>query len=592
LWRSYSESSGSVLKRVKVLLIYPYFLEQRVHEEEISIVPIGLYYVGALLKEKGYDVHLLNWHRIDETPQEIEKTLRQEKPDVIGFSLFHANRWGAIDIARKAKALDPHVKIVFGGIGATFLWEHFLTHFPEVDFIVLGEGEYSFLNLVKSIEGESPEGVERIHGIAYRKGGRPFRTEQAAPIEDLDRLPIPSKHFVYQHVSSTRGCPWNCTFCGSPQFWGRKIRFHSPEYFVEQIERLYRKGVTFLYVSDDTFTVKKDRVVEICKKILEKKLKITWVAISRVNDVNDEVLYWMRKAGCIQISYGIESGSQAVRDRLNKNIREDQVKQAFALTKKYGILPRAYFIYGCPGEDQGTIQETLDLMDEIKPLSTIFYILDVFPGTALYEDIKRKIGLTDDMWLDRIEDILYFETDSHLNREMILDFGKELRTAFQERLHLYADAIELSDRKDLYPSHADFLSRLGMTFSQGDYSLMAAVKEKEKTAEKLFTRALTYFPDHRAYLGLGMLRQNERRFADSVQILAEGVEYFKESEALNLCLGISLMNLGEFQKALTCLLKFQDSQDAACYIAQCYRALGDSEREAAFERRFGGSKGF
>ena len=124
----------------------------------------------------------------------------------------------------------------------------------------------------------------------------------------------------------------------------------SLEYFVDQLERLYRNGVGFFYFSDDTFMVKKDRVIEICKKIIERDLKISWAAISHVDYVDEAVLFWMRKAGCTQISYGVESGSEKIRKLLNKNIQTDQIKKAFSLTTRYGILSRAYFIYGCQGE--------------------------------------------------------------------------------------------------------------------------------------------------------------------------------------------------------------------------------------------------
>jgi len=134
----------------------------------------------------------------------------------------------------------------------------------------------------------------------------------------------------------------------------------------------------------------------------------------------------MRKAGCTQISYGVESGSERIRQLLNKNIRTDQIKNAFTLTTKYGILARAYFIYGCPGESWETIQETIDLIHEIKPLSIIFYILDIFPGTALYADFLEQSGLTDDMWLKQIEDIMYFETDPDLSQESVLAFGEKI----------------------------------------------------------------------------------------------------------------------------------------------------------------------
>jgi anaerobic magnesium-protoporphyrin IX monomethyl ester cyclase len=573
------------VKQVKIVLIYPYFLEDRLHAEDVRVVPIGLYYIGALLKENNYDVEILNWHNVNKTPQKIEETLKERKPDVIGFSIVHANRWGGIDISKIAKQILTGVKIVFGGIGTTFLWEQLLTHFKEIDFAVLGEGEYSFLNLIRCIEKENYDGINKIDGIAFRKGGKVVKTSSAEVIQELDRLPMPSKYFELQHMISSRGCPANCTFCGSPHFWGHKVRFHSPEYFVEQMEQLYRKGITFFYVSDDTFTMRKDRVIQICKKIIEKDMKITWFAISRVNYVNEEMLYWMRKAGCIQISYGVESGSEKIRNILNKNIKTDDIRRAFTLTTMYGILARAYFIYGSPGESWETIQETIDLICEIKPLSIIFYILDIFPGTALYEDFKRRTKLNDDVWLKKIEDIMYFESDSQLSKDMILAFGQKLRSDYYSHLQEFADAVQLVDKKDLYKSHADFLSRLAMTFSHGDYAVIEAIPEKEEIAQRLYKRALSYHPNQRAYIGLGIIKQKHREYEESVRILAEGMKQFPESESLNTCLGISYMNLGQYEKALECFRKFPDSREKLRYIASCYQALGEVEKESSVLRR-------
>jgi len=572
---------------VKILLIYPYCLEERLSAEDVRVVPIGLYYVGAILKENYYDVEILNWHDINKTPERIEKELKEKKPDVIGFSILHANRWGGIDIARTAKRILPKVKIVFGGIGTTFLWEHLLSNFKEIDFAVLGEGEYSTLELVRCIGKKNYEGINDIKGIAFRKGRKIFKTKDPEVIKDLDKLPMPSKYFNFQHLSSSRGCPANCTFCGSPKFWGHKVRFHSLEYFVEQMEELYRKGVSFFYVSDDTFTMKKDRVIQICKKIIERELNITWVAISRVNYVNEEMLSWMRKAGCIQISYGVESGSEKIRDILNKNIKTNDIKRAFALTTRYGILARAYFIYGSPGEDRDTIQETIDLINEIKPLGIIFYILDIFPGTALYADFQKKTKLGDDIWLQRIEDIMYFETDPRLSKEMILAFGQKLRSDYYRRLPDFADEVELLDKEDLYESHAEFLSRLAMTFSHGDYASIEEIYGKEESAQRLYERSLLYYPNQRAYLGLGVMKQRRREYRDSVQVLSEGVKQFPDSQQLAMCLGISYMNLGQYNDALECFLKFPSSQETLQYTAACYRALGDSEKEAFVLRKLG-----
>ncbi len=560
---------------MKIALIYPYFLVDRVHWEEVTVPPIGLYYIGAFLKEAGQEVKIWNWHDIRKSPEKIRELLELERPEVIGFSILHANRWGAIEIARIAKELNPEVKIVLGGIGATFLWEHLLTHFKEIDFIVLREGEIPLGNLIRHLEKRGAAHPEEVAGIAFRKSGRPVQTRASEPIQDLDLLPDPAKYFTFQHVVSSRGCAWDCSFCGSPKFWGRRIRFHSPDYFVSQLERLHQKGIDFFYISDDTFTVDKERLIAVCRGIIERQLVLSWNAISRVDRVDEEVLYWMRKAGCLQISYGVESGSERIRQTLNKTIRTEDVKKAFSLTRRYGILARAYFIYGAPGESEDTIRETLDLIREIKPLGAIFYLLDLFPGTALYDRLRKETRITDEIWLNQIEGILYYETDPRLTEEKILEFGLKLRTTFLENVHSYAGEIELSDRKDLDPQNADFLSRLGLTFSHGDFAKKEQVRERAATAEKLFWRSLGYAPDHRAYLGLGILKQKAGDFRESNRLLIEGLLHYPDSQELTLCLGLNYLNLGDFEKALAYLERFPDSDQANRYAAQCRRALGN-----------------
>ena len=570
---------------MKILLIYPYWLEKRTDIQDVIVPPIGMYYVGSVLKANHYDVEILNWSRMNETPEAIKNILLEKKPDIIGFSILQANRWGGIEIAKIAKQIHPQVKIVFGGTTPTFLWKHFLTHFPDIDFVVIGEGEYTFLNLVTCLEHNKEHHIEDIQGIAFRKDGKVVRTAPAEPIQHIDALPVPAKYFEYQHLSLTRGCPGKCRFCGSPKFWGPKVRFHSVEYFVDELERLYKKGINFFYFSDDTFSLDKNRVIGICQKILEKGLNITWVAISRVNYMSEDILFWMRKAGCIQISYGVESGSKKIRRLLNKKITNDEIQKAFALTLKCGILPRAYFIYGCPGETHRTISETIDLIKKIKPLVIHFFILSLFPGTRLYEEYKKKMKVTDDIWLNKIEDIKYFETDPELSREDVLLFGKTLRTGYHELIPEIVDAIELVDNKEFYPLHADFCSRLGMTFDHGDYAKNDAIENKKKIAEKLYIKALTYHPHPSAYLGLGILNQKKSAYQESIKILSKGIQYFPDNESLNMCLGVSHMNVGDFNTALSFFLKFQHSKQALELIVNCYRALNDIEKAATYQKK-------
>ncbi|MEJ2658142.1 MAG: radical SAM protein, partial [Desulfobacterales bacterium] len=336
---------------------------------------------------------------------------------------------------------------------------------------------------------------------------------------------------------------------------------------------------------DDTFSIDKRRVIEICKKILEKRLNITWVAISRVNFMNEDILYWMRKAGCIQISYGVESGSKKIRHFLNKKIKTDEIENAFDMTIKYGILPRAYFIYGCPGEDRKTIQETIDLIKKIKPMVIHFFVLSLYPGTRLYEEYQKKMKATDDIWLNKIEDIKYFETDPKLSQNDVLSFGKTLRARYHEMIPGFIDAISLVDEKEFYPLHADFCSRLGMTFDHGDYAQNDAIKGKDKIAEKLYVKALTYHPHPGAYLGLGILNQKKSAYDESIKILSEGIRNFPDNEPLHICLGVSYMNIGDFNTALSLFLKFQHSKQALQLIVNCYHALNDAEKASVYYQK-------
>jgi anaerobic magnesium-protoporphyrin IX monomethyl ester cyclase len=575
---------------MKILLIYPYCLEDRINVENVESMPIGIYYVAALLKEKNYDVEIINWQKLGRSPEEIRAVLAEKRADVLGFSILQVNRRGGIEIAKIAKQINPEVQIVFGGITPTFLWKHFLAHFPEIDCIVRGEGEYTFLKLIQCFEKKEFESIGAIRGIAFRKNNTPVKTQDAEPVNDLDELPNPAKYFTFEHLALTRGCPGNCTFCGSPKFWGQRVRFHSADYFVDQLELQYKRGIRFFLVSDDTFTFKKEKVIEICRQILERGLMITWFAISRVNFLTEEVVYWMRKAGCIQISFGVESGSPKIRNILNKRTTNEQIVNAFRTTLRYGILPRAYIIYGSPGETRQTIQESIDLINEIKPLVVIFHVLVLFPGTALYSELKKKCNISDDIWLNPIEDIMYFETDKRLPREKIEKFKKMLHTNFFTNLPSFVDEIDLIDDPELYPLHADFYSRLAMTFASGDYAKVEALGDRKTIAEKLYRKSLEYHPVPRAYLGIGMLRQKNRDFAESIKVLSEGLQHFPDDELINICQGINYMNLGQFNKALSFLLKFQDSPRALNFVAACYREMNDRDKEAATLKKLSGNR--
>ncbi len=562
---------------MKIVFVNPYCLDPRIQDHDVRIPPIGLYYLASTLIQLGHDCTILNWSSMQNQQGLMEQELRRLSPDIVAISILHANRWGGIDIARLSKKICPERPVIFGGPGATFVWQHLLANFQEIDAIVMGEGENTMAELVQTIETKGFSDLESIAGLAFRRHGVPQKTAERPFIQDLDTLPDPSLHFSFQHVISSRGCPWNCAFCGSPKIWRRTVRFHSSNYFVTQLARLNKQGQNFFFVSDDTFTLKKDRVISICKGIIDANLSIEWAAISRVNIVDEEILYWMRRAGCIQISYGVESGSARIRKILNKNITDKEIHRAFRLTKSYGIMPRAYFIYGSPGENKETINESVKLIKKIGPLGAIFYILDIFPGTRLYDDFKKRFGKDDDIWLKKIEDIMYFETDPKIDQKKILKYGKTLRKAFYSSLPSFAMNLELKNTPELAPYHAAFLSRLGMTFAFGDYSRIRQIPNKSETAIKLFQRALTMFPDHRAFLGLAIMYQKKGEHLEAIQIIQKGLRHFPHSEQLCGCIGVSYMNLGKLKEAIHFFTKGRPSLQNLQYALNCAKTLGNRQ---------------
>jgi anaerobic magnesium-protoporphyrin IX monomethyl ester cyclase len=561
---------------MKLLFVNPVCLDVRVTDADATVVPVGLYYLAAQLLAAGFDAAILNLAQEDVADPEnvFAAAVGSQQPDIIGFSVTAPTRFSAMSLAGAARKINPRTVIVFGGPAPTFMADYFFSACPALDFIVKGEGEQTCLALATALSAGDPGAVDRIPGLVFKDGDALKHTGPAPLIQDLDQLVHPSRYFVFEHLAMSRGCPGACTFCGSPLFWGtRNVRFHSPDWFFEEIKTLAGKGVSHFYISDDTFTMDRDRVMILCRKLIDADLGITWHAISRVDCVDPPLLAMMRRAGCIQISYGVESGSDAIKKRLGKPVPNARAIETFRQTAAHGMIPRAYFIYGSPGETCQTIQESIDLLLQLQPLGAVFYMLVTFPGTRLYEQAKKTGRVTDKVWHNKIEDLPWFEMEDHLDFIQVKQFGDTLRNAFYDNLPAFAATVPLVDEPSLYPCHADFLSRLGMTFSHGAYGKDDRIRDPDTTARTLFQRALTYHPDHRAFLGLGMVLLKRRQFDPAVQILEQGLDHFPGSKDLGLCKGICLMNQHRFADALNCLSTFKQHPDVRHYLAICKKKL-------------------
>ena len=558
---------------MKVLLAYPHWIETRASLEDIAVVPMGLWYVAAVLAEHGFEVTVRNWSDKGGRPGEVADELREMRPDVVGFSVLQANRLGAMELARLARRTLPDCAVVFGGVAATFLWDFFLRACPELDYIVRGEGEMTMLELVQALASGNPD-PSAIAGLAWRSNGAPRANPDRPRVTDLDSLPNPSHHFAFHHLSLTRGCPGRCRFCGSPAFWGSRVRFHSASYFVDQIQAQVERGQRFFYFSDDTFTLDRDRAMEVCRLILERGLDIEFNAISRVNLVDKELLTAMRRAGCIQISFGVESASPEIRQRLGKNIRDTDIERAFAMAAAVGILARAYIIYGNPGETWEHIQANMDLMDRIRPLVTHFFVLALYPGTALFDDFAAQETVDDALWMQPVEDIKYYETDPSLPVERVREYGRTMKDHYYAALPDYARSVELDPDPSLAPYQADFLARLGGTFEHGDYANNEAIPGKDALAADLYNQAARLYPDATAFMGLGRVLARYGHVGEAEKILREGLEHFPGHPDMRLGLAVTLMNQSRFDKALPVLDGHPDTSRTAPLILACRSKLG------------------
>ena len=409
---------------MKVLLLNPpmcygaYNQAGRVYLDK-SYPPLGLAYIAAALNQEGYNVKVLDL--IDLSFDDAKKLIEKEKPEIVGISCNLTDyRWGAYRLAQIVKQVNADTKVVMGGSHATHLYEQVLSNF-SVDIIVRFEGEVTFLELIRAIEAKCD--LRSVKGIAFKVGNKIVRNEDRQPIEDLDILPFPFHSSIeferYVHYSApasfkgktvgklksinimaSRGCPHNCMYCSIAQFWPRKCRLRSPKNVVDEMQALYEKfGVNHFNFFDDLFTLNQQRVIEICKEILDRNLDVCWECVTRVDFISEELLGWMKKAGCVSISYGVESGSDTVLRAINKRQSRAQVARAFQMTHAAGIKAYILLMVGNLQESDRTIDETIELVRVIEPDKIRTTLTMVYPATDLYEFCKQKRFITDEYWL-------------------------------------------------------------------------------------------------------------------------------------------------------------------------------------------------
>jgi radical SAM superfamily enzyme YgiQ (UPF0313 family) len=398
---------------MKILLAYQSGQKQR-KDRYINLLPTGLCYLHASLREAGHDSILANFSAWPIS--RIRQELLAFKPDFIGISQWTHNRHISLELARICRDLLPKSTIVMGGGHATFCYEDILIVGTPVDIVVRGEAESTLLELV----AQKPSDTEwqNIAGLAFRRNNAIVVTPPRKVLDDLDSLPLPAHHLETsigldlelqsEFIVTTRGCPSTCFFCSSPDFWGRKVRFRSPNAIVEEIKYIIQKfGLIYFSIRDDTFTADRKRVLEFCRLLQKQKINILWNCQSRVTAIDEELVVEMKRAGCECIQLGVESGSPLVLKQLGKNISPAQIEYACSLIRETGINLSIYLISDIPGETPDDISQTIELVRRIHPDDGYVSPLAYYPGTQLLKDAVAAGYTNPDIFKDSRQAALY-----------------------------------------------------------------------------------------------------------------------------------------------------------------------------------------
>lgn len=419
-------------------------LYQNLSEGGSELPPLGICTLAAVAREAGYSVAILDAMALRLDARQTHERLLELKPRHVGLTSTTMSIHTAAEVARLCKASGWTT--LLGGSHFTAVQEETFRRYPFFDYGVIGEGEDTLIELLRALDsGQNPE---EVPGLLLHLGeGETRRTPPRAMIEELDRLPLPAwdllpdlatyyqpavdslNRFPASSLVTSRGCPAKCLFCDRSVF-GRKIRAFSADYVLRMIKTLREDfGIRDLFIHDDNFLVLYKRTRELCERLTAEKVDITWSCLGRTDMVDWSVLPLMKKAGCWQINYGIESGSQEILDRIAKGTRLEAAEEAIRKTKEAGIRVKGLFMIGCFGETHQTIEETLRFIRKLDLDDFHMTCFTPLPGSEAYT-LASQYGQFDPSW----------EKMNMFNAENFVPHGltrKELEKAYRRAYRVF-----------------------------------------------------------------------------------------------------------------------------------------------------------
>jgi len=388
-----------------VTLVYPYFRPH--HDKSIfRFPPLGLGYIASYLRQNGIPTSLIDCTFL--TQQEAIERIMKTNPRIVGIYSMFSMKHPAMQVAKLLK--NNCEMLVAGGPLPTLSPVDFLNDF---DVVAVGEGEQTMLELVDAVKNS--RSLSTVKGIAFKKQKKNYDPEVVytpprGVIEDLDRLPFPARDvwdnesyknhyfrnfgYTITSIMTSRGCPFQCDFCSRAVF-GNAFRARSAINIVDEMENVQALGYDRIWFADDCFTIDRKRLLDICEEIIERKTRIDWECLSRVDTIDMETAQKMKRAGCVRVFFGIESGNDQVLALMKKEASASLARKAVLTTKSAGIQVGAFFIVGYPGETDETVLETLKFASSLPVDYLSFTMPYPIPGTALYDRVRDSIQFDD-----------------------------------------------------------------------------------------------------------------------------------------------------------------------------------------------------
>jgi len=462
---------------MKILLIYPP-ITAYISDTPSPTPPLGLAYIAAVLEENNYDVKIIDaltegldncekkgeFIRVGLDDESIKRRILEFEPDIVGISAsYTASSKDSHNVARLVKEINPDIPVVFGGAHSSALPEVVLND-KNVDIVVIGEGEITFLELVKNLE--TGKDTDKIPGTVVRKEDKICYNPPRPYIEDLDRLPFPARHLlpmdIYLHkippflndysmrqprttMITSRGCVYNCVYCSIHSVWGHKWRPRSAINVVDEIEYLvdtYKvREIAFL---DDNLTLDKKRMNDICEEILRRKIDISWSTPNGIAiwKLDKELIIKMKKSGCWKLTFGIESASYDTQKFIGKHVNLDKANQIIKYANDAGMWTHAFFIIGFPYELLDSITETINYAIKSDLDFANFFIATPYPRTKLFDIFKKENLLQDGLSYQSLNKPAW-NTKFFTKEELIELQNKAYSEFINSRIKRYLNPVKL-----------------------------------------------------------------------------------------------------------------------------------------------------